>query len=68
MLIQWSDEDDAFLVTLPEWDGRVINPVTHGASYEEAVRQGQEVLELLVELSLEQGQPLPAPQRAVVAA
>ncbi|MGH2559794.1 MAG: type II toxin-antitoxin system HicB family antitoxin [Thermomicrobiales bacterium] len=68
MLIQWSDEDDAFLVTLPEWDGRVINPVTHGASYEEAVGNGREVLQLLVELSLEQGQPLPQPQRAVVAA
>lgn len=30
MLIQWSEEDTAFLVTLPEWEGRVYNPVTHG--------------------------------------
>ena len=22
MLIQWSDEDEAHLVTLPEWEGR----------------------------------------------
>ena len=68
MLIQWSEKDDAFLVTLPEWDGRVINPVTHGDSYEEAVRNGREVLELLVELSLDQGRPLPEPRRACVAA
>ncbi|HEY7030581.1 MAG TPA: type II toxin-antitoxin system HicB family antitoxin [Thermomicrobiales bacterium] len=68
MLIQWSDEDDAFLVTLPEWEGRVFNPVTHGESYEEAVKNGQEVLELLVELSVEQGQPLPEFHRATVAA
>jgi predicted RNase H-like HicB family nuclease len=67
MLIQWSDEDEAFLVTLPEWDGRVINPVTHGGTYEEAVKRGREVLELLVELSREQGRPLPAPQQPVPA-
>ena len=30
MLIEWSDEDQAYLVTLPEWAGRVIMPVTHG--------------------------------------
>ena len=33
MVIQWSEEDDAFLVTLPEWEGRVFNPVTHGETY-----------------------------------
>jgi antitoxin HicB len=59
MLIHWSDENDAFLVTLPEWEGRINNPATHGDSYEEAVRHGKEVLELLVELAIEQGKPLP---------
>ena len=59
MLIQWSDEDAAFLVTLPEWDDRVVNPVTHGDTYEEAVKNGHEVLEMLVELSEEQGKTLP---------
>jgi antitoxin HicB len=68
MLIQWSDEDDAFLVTLPEWEGRVINPVTHGGTYEDAVRNGREVLEMLAELSIEQGRPLTEPKLAVVAA
>jgi hypothetical protein len=29
-VVQWSDEDDAFLVSLPEWEGRVLNPVMHG--------------------------------------
>jgi antitoxin HicB len=67
MLIQWSVEDDAFLVTRPEWDGRAINPVTHGDSYEEAVKHGREVLEMLVEISLEQGQPWPEPRVAAVA-
>ena len=49
MLIEWSDEDLAFLVTLPEWAERVIQPVTHGDTYEEAVKNGHEVLEMLIE-------------------
>ena len=32
MLIPWSGEDESFLVTLPEWEGRVFNPVTHGGT------------------------------------
>ena len=59
MLIQWAEEDAAFLVTLPEWEGRVVNPVTHGDTYEVAVRNGREVLETPVELSEEQGGPHP---------
>jgi len=62
MLIQWSDADDAFLVTLPEWEGRVFGPVTHGTSYEDAVRNGEEVLRLLIATALEYGEPLPVPQ------
>lgn len=68
MLIQWSVEDDAFVVTLPEWEGRVINPVTHGATYEEAVKNGEEVLVMLAELSLEEGRELRLPGRSSVAA
>ena len=41
MLIQWSVEDDVYLVTLPEWDGQVMNPVTHGSTYEQAVANGR---------------------------
>ena len=42
MVIQWSNTDQAYLVTLPEWDGRVFNPVTHGDTYEEAIKNGLE--------------------------
>ena len=48
MLIQWSDEDQAYLVILPEWAERVLGPVTHGDTYEEAVKHGQETIEALV--------------------
>ena len=68
MVIQWSLEDAAFLVTLPEWEGRVYNPVTHGDTYEEAVRNGQTALEDLVAVAREHGEPLPVPSFTVVAA
>jgi hypothetical protein len=30
MLIEWSEKDQAYLVTLPEWADRVMMPATHG--------------------------------------
>ena len=62
MLIEWSGEDQAYLVTLPEWSERAIMPVTHGNTYSEAVEQGQEVLKLLVESALQDGEQLPIPK------
>jgi predicted RNase H-like HicB family nuclease len=62
MVIEWSDEDNAYLVTLPEWADRVIMPATHGETYREAVKNGQEVLELLVESAQQEGEPLPIPK------
>ena len=59
IIIQWSDEDQCFVVSLPEW-GELCH--THGDTYEEALKNAQEVLELLVESSLEDGKPLPEPQ------
>ncbi|MBD2182742.1 type II toxin-antitoxin system HicB family antitoxin [Planktothrix sp. FACHB-1355] len=59
IIIQWSDEDKCYIVSLPEW-GEFCH--THGDTYEEALENAQEVLELLVESSLEDGKPLPEPQ------
>ena len=55
MLIQWSDEDEAYVVTLPEfptWH-------THRATYEAAARNGEEVLRLVIEDYQKRGAPLP---------
>jgi predicted RNase H-like HicB family nuclease len=46
VVIQWSDEDQAYVVSLPEW-GPTCK--THGATYEEAAGKAQEVLEMLVQ-------------------
>ena len=65
MLIQWSDEDNCFLVALPDFPGQQWS--THGDTYEEAVNNGKEVLEMLVNIYREQGTPLPEPQLVTAA-
>ncbi len=60
MLIQWSEEDQVFVVSLPEFGPY---SKTHGATYEEAAKNGREVLELLVETYQAEGRPLPEPAR-----
>jgi antitoxin HicB len=59
IIIQWSDEDNCYIVSLPEW-GEFCH--THGDTYEEALNNAQEVLEMLIESSLENDEPLPEPQ------
>lgn len=62
ILVEWSDDDQAYLVTLPEWDDRVFNPVTHGDTYEEAIKNGREALGALIASSLRHGEALPEPR------
>ena len=58
MVIRWSEEDQVFVVSFPEFGSY---SQTHGDTYEEAARNGHEVLELLVESFQAEGQSLPAP-------
>ena len=62
VLIQWSDEDQKYIVSLPEF-GPYAH--THGDTYEEAAKNAQEVLELLIETYKEQGRSLPVPNLQV---
>ena len=57
MIIEWSAEDGAFIVTVPELPGCR----THGATYAEAVRQGQDALESWVDAARADGDALPDP-------
>ena len=56
--IQWSEEDQCYVVSLPEW-GEYCH--THGDTYEEALKNAQEVLELLIESALNNNELLPKP-------
>lgn len=58
IIIQWSDEDQAYIVSLPEW-GDLVH--THGDTYVEALERGQELLEALIASRQEHGEPLPSP-------
>ena len=56
MVIQWSKTDHCFVVTLPEWGGLCQ---TYGDTYEEALKNAKEVLQLMVDSSKEEGSSLP---------
>lgn len=60
MNIQWSERDQAFLVTVPELPGCK----THGDTYEEALKNAQEVIELWIEDAQAHGEPVPLPRVA----
>ncbi|KKD36742.1 MAG: type II toxin-antitoxin system HicB family antitoxin [Limnoraphis robusta] len=60
IVIQWSNEDQCYLVHLPDFPTQEFH--THGDTYEEALNNAQEVLELLVQDYQEDGKPLPQPK------
>jgi predicted RNase H-like HicB family nuclease len=59
MIIQWSQEDNCFLVALPDFPGQQWR--THGDTYEEAVANGKDALESLIVSYEADGEPLPEP-------
>ena len=59
MVIEWSDDDQAYVVSLPEW-GDLVH--THGLTYEEALQRGKELLQGLVACRRERGESLLQPR------
>jgi predicted RNase H-like HicB family nuclease len=59
MVVEWSDEDRVFVVSLPEW-GNLVH--THGGTYEDALHRGTELIEGLVAARRERGELMPAPR------
>jgi predicted RNase H-like HicB family nuclease len=62
MRIEWSDEDQAYVVSFPEWEQAGHIAHTHGDTYVEAVAKGQDLLAFLIESALAEGEPLPTPR------
>lgn len=67
MTIQWSDEDQLFLVTVPEFVGQVLMPCTHGTTREKAIQNGEEVIEMYLESWKAEGELIPEPRTLQVA-
>jgi antitoxin HicB len=63
MNIQWDEDDQIFIVTVPELPGCR----THGTTYEEAARQGQDAIESWIMVAQELGRPIPAPSVVSIA-
>jgi predicted RNase H-like HicB family nuclease len=60
MNIQWDDEDKIYIVNVPELPGCK----THGKTYDEAIQNALEVIELWLTTAQEFGWPIPSPQMA----
>ena len=60
-IVQWSDEDQLFLVTIPEFADRVIVPCTQGETREAAIRNAEQAIEMYLEAWQEEGSPIPEP-------
>jgi len=58
MIIYWSDEDNAYIVEVPELPGCVAD----GRTYEEAIKNAQNVIEEWIETAKELGREIPAPK------
>ena len=58
MLIQWDEEDKIYVVSVPELPGCR----THGKTYEEAIKNALEVIELWLETARDLEWEIPKPQ------
>lgn len=58
IIIYWSEEDQAFLATLPELPGCVAD----GATYQEALSNAEVIIQEWIETAQELGRPIPQPK------
>lgn len=56
--IQWSEPDQAYLANVPELPGCR----THGDTYEEALKNALEVIDLWIEAAKKDNEPIPQPR------
>lgn len=58
MIIYWSDNDNAFIVEVPELPGCMAD----GATYVEAVKQTEIVIQEWIDTAKELNRPIPEPR------
>ena len=58
MIIYWSDEDESFIVEVPELPGCMAD----GKTYEEAIKNAQKVIEEWIETAKELRREIPKPK------
>jgi predicted RNase H-like HicB family nuclease len=58
IIIFWSDEDEAYVADIPELPGCMA----HGSSYEDALANAREAINLWLNTAREFGDPIPEPK------
>ena len=58
LIIYWNEQDQAFVVEVPELPGCMAD----GDTYEQAVANAQQVIEEWIETARELGRPIPEPK------
>jgi len=58
LIIYWSDEDERFIVEVPELPGCMADGIT----YEEAIKNAQHVIDEWIETARELGREIPKPK------
>lgn len=62
LIIYWSNEDDAFIVEVPELSGCMAD----GATYQDALANAEQVIEEWIETAQQLGRPVPEPKGRLV--
>ena len=62
MIIYWSDEDEAFLVEVPELPGCMAD----GPTYQEAVANAEGIIQEWIETAQVLGRPIPEPKGRLI--
>lgn len=58
MIIYWSDEDQSYIVEVPELSGCMAD----GKTYEETVKNAEKIIQEWIETAKELGRPIPQPK------
>ncbi len=62
MVIWWSEEDDAYVVDVPELSGCMA----HGKSRREAIRNAEAAIKFWIKTAIEDGLSIPQPRGRLV--
>ena len=62
LIVYWSEEDQAFIVEVPELPGCMAD----GATYQEALANAKVVIQEWIETARELGRPIPEPKGRLV--
>ena len=57
--IAWSQEDESYLAYLPDFADDIMQPVTHGDTYQLALQNALEVMDELILYLKSEGKSLP---------